>query len=443
MVEALEFYPRQLLCPHGICLVSSPDYCQDMIRLTLSSIDAATVTWGPMNEQLGFSYDILNDSYAAGCGTLCIGGVFLIPFALKFGRRPVYIISTVIQLAVSVWSAKLQTIVDLMLVNVFNCFIGALAEVMVQMSVADMYFVHQRGLMNTVYYWVMMTGSSLAPLAGGYITLSQGWRWIWWWMAILFGVGLVAFVFLYEETMYPRPAAPLTDGLEVDIHEPPGSNAFSTKNLKDSKPIDTKTATATLSQPTVVESSVNYDHYIPPRKSYWQIIAPWTVSEVPFDQLIKHMYEPFIIMFTFPAVFFMALEYGLLMACSNLTVTTLSSVMTLPPYNFGTAQIGLMGLPPFIGTSLASLICGPLSDSIALFLAKRRNGVYEPEMRLWLALAFALFVPAGMFMFGIGLQRGTHWILPALGMGVMSFGAVPASSSALTYLTDSYTEVCP
>ena len=54
-----------------------------------------------MNQQLGFSYAILNDSYATGNGTLCIGAFVLIPFALKYGRRPVYLISTAAQLAIS------------------------------------------------------------------------------------------------------------------------------------------------------------------------------------------------------------------------------------------------------------------------------------------------------------------------------------------------------
>jgi hypothetical protein len=70
-------------------------------------------------------------------------------------------------------------------------------------------------------------------------------------------------------------------------------------------------------------------------------------------------------MFSIPAVFYMALEYGIITTCTTVPVTTLSSVMTLPPYNFGSTQIGLIGLPPFIGTSLTTVVCGPLSDSIA------------------------------------------------------------------------------
>jgi hypothetical protein len=44
-------------------------------------------------------------------------------------------------------------------------------------------------------------------------------------------------------------------------------------------------------------------------------------------------------------------------------------------------------------------------------------------------------------MFGIGLNNGSHWLLPAFGLGINAFGVVPASSAALTYLTDAYTDV--
>lgn len=35
-----------------------------------------------------------------------------------------------------------------MLVNAFNCLLGALAEVIVWMTVADVFFVHERGIMK-------------------------------------------------------------------------------------------------------------------------------------------------------------------------------------------------------------------------------------------------------------------------------------------------------
>ncbi|KAJ5176618.1 Major facilitator superfamily domain general substrate transporter [Penicillium canariense] len=100
----------------------------------------------------------------------------------------------------------MQTVADLMLVNILSCIVGALAEIPVQMTVADVFFVHEshdsRSYAGTTGWWIHY------PF--------QGWCWVWWWMAILFGAGLVAFIFLYEETMFCVPSievVPVTDKL--------------------------------------------------------------------------------------------------------------------------------------------------------------------------------------------------------------------------------------
>ena len=59
------------------------------------------------------------------------------------------------------------------MVNIWGCFVGALCEVMVQMTVADFFFVHQRGVMNSIYIWNLTIGTTLVPLAAGYVTSSQ------------------------------------------------------------------------------------------------------------------------------------------------------------------------------------------------------------------------------------------------------------------------------
>ena len=410
----------------------------------LSRIDAATPTWAPMNEELGFSYAILNDSYAVGNGTLAIGAFLLIPFALKYGRRPVYIISTTVQLAISIWSAKLETVADLMLVNAFSCLVGALAEVMVQMTVADVFFVHERGRMNSFYVWAQNIGSSLAPVAAGYITLSQGWRWVWWWCAIFFGVALLAYIFLYEETKYSHGDI---EGVDVSASQDPvlkfiGTSSDEETRISEQKlePMPSERNASGEVDRQIHLSVIDIDSSIA-RKSHFQRLAFSSSSPGQLSHFLRHSYQPFMILFTIPGVFFVSLVYGALIAMSTVQITTLSSWMAGDPYNFNAAQIGLMSLPSWIGSTLGALICGPSSDWLILLLARRNNGIYEPEMRLWVVVAFIPFVPAGIFMFGLGLNNGSPWLVVAVGYALTSFGTLPASSLSLTYLTDAYTEV--
>jgi hypothetical protein len=74
----------------------------------------------------------------------------------------------------------------------------------------------------------------------------------------------------------------------------------------------------------------------------------------------------------------------------------------LPPYNFGDVGIGLLNLPAFIGTLIGFVWGGPLSDWSIVWFTKRNNGIYEPEMRLYLATLPALLGPVGLFLYGYG-----------------------------------------
>jgi len=57
---------------------------------------------GPVDIELGFSYAILNDIYVLGSATLAFGTFLLTSFALKYGPRPVYTITTILQFAISI-----------------------------------------------------------------------------------------------------------------------------------------------------------------------------------------------------------------------------------------------------------------------------------------------------------------------------------------------------
>lgn len=286
--------------------------------------NATTPTWAPMNLELGFSYSLLNDSYAIGCATLAFGAFLMIPFALKFGRRPMYIISILAQFAISIWSAKIETVADLMLTNALGCGVGALSEVIVQMTVKDLFFVHQRGLMNSIYIWMSGVGQTLVPLPAGYITESEGWRWVWWWNAILFGVCIVFFVFGYEETKFSPPLI-VQSISEVSCSQVQEESVETPSELQEKSPVNEWEAREDVS-PTVVGTR-EIDFNIP-KRTYRQKFAFSTTTEGGFEKFVRHSYQPVTILFTFPAVFYMSLVYGVTTAWS--TVVSYTSTLFLP-----------------------------------------------------------------------------------------------------------------
>jgi hypothetical protein len=124
----------------------------------------------------------------------------------------------------------------------------------------------------------------------------------------------------------------------------------------------------------VVDSSVK-------RKTYWQSLSFTTTSTGSWSTFLRHTWQPFWILFTVPGVAYSSCVYAVLLAWSTVMTAALSTYMLDAPYNFSATSIGLMNLAPFIGTTIGSLICGPISDWMVLRLARRKGGIYEPEMR--------------------------------------------------------------
>lgn len=395
---------------------------------TFIQLDIGFTAWGPIIEELGLSIDTLNISVALNYGGLAIGCIFFIPFVHKYGRRPLYIISVTIQFASCIWQAKVNSGGSLIGANVLSGLGGAISETVVQITIADVFFVHQHATMNGWYLVFTSIGAFLGPVASGYQVASMGWRWIWWWCVIFIGINLVAVIFFFEEskfipTLVGRQATTVTQSarrasLEGDEHG---------KTL-DGKTTETATAERTVS---------HIDPTIAPR-TYRQRMAWTTKTDGPITQ---HFWQPVVILFTFPAVTYTALTYGGVLATFAIMTSIQATYLLAPPYNFGAEGVGLMNLPPFIGGMFGFLVGGWLNDWSAIYLSKRNRGIFEPEMRLWLALPCALFIPAGLLMFGIGLAAGVPWIVLAVGYAIWGFGFVVSSDIALAYCTDCYQDI--
>lgn len=444
-----------VLLTHGVYHVIIPVYarfswCREADYLR--RLDIGTVIWGNLNTELGISYENLNNSFAANCAGLAVGCIFLIPYALKYGRRPIYLLSCCSMLASAIWQAKMQTTVDLILTNVFSGFGGAVSEAIVQMTISDLFFVHQRATMNGLYILMVTTGTFLAPVVAGVSAVNQGWRWIWWWTAILLGISLVLFAFAYEESKYtPILTAASTDP-PADVENRIGKGDTSKKDTKlTEEPVD------------MVEPPDDAQWPLQ-RKSLRQRFA--LITRTPGDPMsIRQMISRFaLILFRFPAAIYVAVVYASLLAWFSVILTTMSTYFTLPPYNFDAMQIGLLNLPPFIGSTVGLVFSGPMNDWLILRLAQRNNGVFEPEMRLWIALPGILLTPLSIFLYGFSLvdvrfaptssfsftdffflkKKGRHWIIPCIGTAVFGVAFSLMGTTALTYLTDCYREVsCP
>ena len=122
--------------------------------------DAAAASAG-MNDELGITYDITN--VAAGVLFLGIGYFcfFLAPITTLYGRRVAYLICISLGLIGAIWLAKVQTSGDAIGNQLLVGMSEAVAEAQVQLSLMDIFFVHQRGTALGIYVLATSIGTYL------------------------------------------------------------------------------------------------------------------------------------------------------------------------------------------------------------------------------------------------------------------------------------------
>lgn len=234
-----------------------------------------------------------------------------------------------------------------------------------------------------------------APVAAGFIADSQGWHWIWWWSAIFLGVNLLAFMFLYEETKYTvtQVGSPSTNHPTVDTE----TSAFHAQH-QDKTPSHPNSEALGRVATHDVDLTIS-------KKPYLQRMALYSNTPSDFKQFFRHLYQPLLVLVTLPAVAYTAVQYGAALSWYSIIGTSNATYFPAAPYHFGNVGIGLLNLPPFIGCVLSALFAGPLSDWTIQKLARKNNGVYEPEMRLYLILIPTILVPLGIFMYGYSVAK--------------------------------------
>lgn len=139
---------------------------------------------------------------------------------------------------------------------------------------------------------------------------------------------------------------------------------------------------------------------------------------------------------TYPAVLFSTVVYGSYFTWL-LTISVLSvGAFSAPPYNLGPAQIGLANLPLLAVGLIGSPLSGWMADAAGKCMAKRNNGIFEPEFRLTLMLVATPLATAGFLGFGMSVQNGAPLVWPLLFMSIHALSVPLASQASLTYVID-------
>ncbi|RFN49073.1 hypothetical protein FIE12Z_6714 [Fusarium flagelliforme] len=381
------------------------------------------IFWVLWNPEFGWSYNQLNIAAALNYVGTAVGCIFFIPPAVKYGRRPMYLLTTAIILATAIWSARMTTLNELYISQLIFGLANATNESIVEMTIADLYFVHQRGTANGLYVIMVMIGSFLSPIIAGYMAADGNWRRCYWVTTAFDAALLLYFCFFFEESKYiPHlQARPLSST----------SQAAVPVTKKDTVTVTPEGEASSDITPEAPTHRLNPDI---PLLEWRQRLRLITKTD---ESLVKIAWNSAMILFKFPAVMYTALTYAFCLCWVSVQASVTSMVFAAPPYNFGTVGIGNMSLGVFIGCILGSLY-GSISDRFILRFARKNHGYYEPEQRLKLLHFPAVCQAGGFIMFGVTAAKGMHWIYPSIGSAIFGFGLGALSDVALCVTIDSY-----
>lgn len=435
--------PRKIWHSLLVCFVTA---------LTAATSNDAGAAQYNANLDLGISYESFNT--AAGVLFIGIGYWTLLssPMVHLYGRRILYLICMIFGLIGGVWFARMQNVADSILSQLFVGASESVAEAAVQLSLLDLWFQHQVGSVLGIYVLATGVGTYLGPLIASYIADGDlGWRWIGWLNAIFSGGTCVLFLFTLEETAFQRDRYMdnsgeryMIDGVNVNPNgNHDGHNGdLEAEKLRAEKEREeqNRSAQAARASRTSHNNSVSYTT----KKTYWQrmrIITPApNIKGLGFKQYFIRLIHTCRV-FTFPAVWYAGIQWGCQNAWLTFYITTEDNLWYEPPWNYSDAAVGNMNIPCIIGVVIGCLYAGYGSDWFMIWMTKRNRGVQEAEMRLYLMYLCACIAPTGLFLFGVGSDRGWDWPVPYVGLGFIGFGYGCAGDISLSYLADAYPEM--
>ncbi|KAG6829769.1 hypothetical protein H0H92_003559 [Tricholoma furcatifolium] len=103
----------------------------------------------------------------------------------------------------------------------------------------------------------------------------------------------------------------------------------------------------------------------------------------------------------------------------------------------GTFTDGLTNLGGIVGIVIALLVSGPLTDRGTIWLAKRNQGIYEPEFRI-VFVSTMLFGVFGYAGWAVGTTHDMPWIGAVACITLANFSIVVSGAAAVTYLLDTH-----
>ena len=261
----------------------------------------------------------------------------------------------------------------------------------------------------SVYTASLSAGVGAGILIAGLITIHLHWRYIYYISTALIGCCTILIFFTLPETQYRRST------VAQDVSEQ--------KTVEDCAAGSKDEADAEIAHSEFVSAPQ------PKRRTFVQELRIFTGSYTD-ESVLKLFIRPIVLLALPPvlwATLVMSVTIGFLVAITSNFASAFSTV-----YGFETYQTGLCFIASIISSLIGVFFGGHLSDMIADHFTKRNNGIREPEMRLPAMMISLITGPLSLVLYGVGIGKELHWIVPTIGLGLCKSDGGCCIGSSLT-----------
>lgn len=339
------------------------------------------------------------DSKTAAYSTttgIIMGGIspFLwTPLSNVYGRRPITLLAIFITIMGGIGSGVSPG---------FSALLGTRAMAglgfggMMSVGTAcvnDMFFLHERGEKTGVYSIFVTNGAHFAALIGGFLGQAAGWQWDYYLGAVSTGVCFLVALVLFPETMFSR------------------NPQFLAERTRE--------------------------------RSYMQMLFDLKGNMIPNRKLHATDFLQSFRMLQYPSILFPFWYYTWAWTFINVMPAISLATIYTGFYHLKSGPIGAcLGISLIIGSVIGEFFAGRASDWVMYRMARRNNDIRKPEYRLYLSTLSAIFMPAGLIIFGACVGK-TGYIPPLVGLAVGVFGLQITSTTLYAYISDCYKPQTP
>ncbi|EFR01508.1 fluconazole resistance protein 1 [Nannizzia gypsea CBS 118893] len=317
----------------------------------------------------------------------CVGPLFLAPLSELYGRLPIIQLSNVFFLVFSIACAVSTNIGMFIFFRLMQGISACPPLTLGGGLISDLMVPTERGRALSIWAMGPLLGPVIGPVIGGYMNETIGWRWTFWFTAIMTGVSILASVAILRETYAPTLLARKCACLRKQTGNPEYKSKF-----------DKGLSAGYLFKQAIIR---------------------------PTKMLILS-----------PIVLVLAIHMSIIYSYLYFMFTTFTFVFK-DHYNFNSGEAGLAYLGLGTGFVVGQFSVGYSSD---LYVRKKSNmtGVMKPEYRLPPLVISAFLIPIGLIWYGWTAEKQVHWIVPIIGTAFIGIGTMCAFLPIQIYLIDTF-----